>query len=57
MSDYGQVIADLNKAIELDPDYARAYNNRGIAYTDQGDYARAIADLNKAIELNHDPLS
>src|SRR5262245_15646584 len=30
--DYDRAIADYNTAIELKPDYAEAYNNRGFAY-------------------------
>ena len=33
---YDRPIADFNKAIEIDPKYARAYNNRGIAYDNKG---------------------
>ena len=49
-----EAIEDLNKAIELKPDYALAYNNRGIAYNNLGQYDRAIEDYDKAIELNPD---
>lgn len=36
------------KAIELDPKYAKAYNNRGWAYYLMGDYNRALEDVTKA---------
>ncbi len=39
-------------SIDLDPDYALTYNNRGIAYNDLGDYERAIDDYNQAIGLD-----
>ena len=42
------------KAIELKPDYADAYNNRGIAKKAKGDLDGAIADYTKAIELKPD---
>ena len=42
----------LTKAIELNPNYAKAYYNRGIAKFDLQDYKGAIADYTKAIELN-----
>ena len=41
-------------AIELDPDYAHAFNNRGNAYNKKGKYDRAIADYDRAIELAPD---
>jgi lipoprotein NlpI len=44
-------IADLSKAIELDPKYQDAYLNRGSCYDANGDYAKALADDDKAIEL------
>jgi tetratricopeptide (TPR) repeat protein len=43
---------DYNKAIQLNPNDAVAYNNRGNAYHAQGQYDRAIEDYNKAIQLN-----
>ena len=48
---YNRAIAEYTKAIELKPDYANAYNNRGNAYSNKSDYSRAIADYTKAIEL------
>ena len=51
---YDQAIADYNMAIELKPDYAQAYVNRGNAYRDKGVIDRAIADYSKAIELKPD---
>ena len=45
-------LADYNKAIELDPDDAIVYNNRGLLYKAQKKEDLALADFNKAIELN-----
>ena len=42
----------LDKAIELDPGFAMAYNNRGSAYAILKQYDIAIQDFDKAIELN-----
>ena len=50
--DYDRAIADYDEAIRLDPRYAVAYYNRGVAYCDKGDYDRAIADYNEAIRLD-----
>ena len=47
-------IEDYDKAIELDPNDAEAYNNRGNSYSDLGQYQRAIEDYDKAIELDPD---
>ncbi len=59
-SDYiSGAIADFTKAIEINPNYAKAYYNRGEAYLsraeekdDLDDYSVAIADFTKAIEIN-----
>lgn len=44
-------IADFNKAIELNPKYARSYLMRGRAYESLGDDVHAKADRDKALEL------
>ncbi len=49
---YDDAIADYDKAIALDPNYATAYNDRGNAYGRKGAFDRAIADFDKAIALN-----
>jgi tetratricopeptide (TPR) repeat protein len=41
-----------SKAIELNPEYVFAYNNRGLAYSHLKEYDKAISDYNRAIELN-----
>ena len=45
-------IALYTEAIELDSEFAFAYNNRGGAYSKKGDHDRAIADYDRAIELD-----
>ena len=45
-------IEDCNKAIELNPNGAGAYNYRGVAYADLKQHERSIEDFNKSIELN-----
>jgi tetratricopeptide (TPR) repeat protein len=49
---YDLAMADFNKAIEIDPKFAKAYNNRGDAYEKKGQYDLAIADFTKAIEVD-----
>ena len=41
-----------NKAIELNPNYAEAYNYRGLAYNDKKYYEMALSDYNKAITFD-----
>lgn len=47
-----RAIADYDKAIELSPKNAIAYNNRGYAYNELGQYDRAIADFDQAIDFD-----
>ena len=49
---FEKAIDTYNKAIELAPQYAWAYNNRGFARRVSGDPHRAITDFNQAIVLN-----
>lgn len=49
--DYDRAIADYDTAIQLKPDYAEAYNDRGFACYLKGNAERAIADYTRAIEL------
>lgn len=50
--DVSGAIAAYTKAVELDPDFAAAYNNRGVAYSQQKDYEAAVKDLTRAIALD-----
>ncbi len=52
--DLGSSADEFTKAIELRPDDAKAYFNRGIHYAETGDLDRAMADFTKAIELKPD---
>ena len=49
---YKGAIVDYTKAIELDPEYALAYDNRGASKYYLEDYKGAIEDHTKAIELD-----
>ena len=50
--DFYGAIADYSKAIEINPRYSKAYNNRGNAKRSLKDYDGAIADYSKTIEIN-----
>ena len=47
-------MSDYNKAIELNPDNADAYYDRGLTYYQQGGFIQAIPDYNKAIQIKPD---
>ena len=49
--EYDQAVAELTKAIEIDPRDARAYITRGMAYNDKDESDLAIADFTKVIEI------
>ena len=44
-------INNYNKALEHNPEYAKAYINRGVAFSDLGEYKLAVRDYNLAIKL------
>ena len=46
------MIADYNEAIAINPQFAEAFFNRGIAKNLLGDKQGAIADYNQAISIN-----
>jgi len=48
---YDEAITEFNKAIELDPNMASAYDNLGNTYFFKSDFNNAILNLSKAIEL------
>ncbi len=49
---YENAIKSYDKAIEINPQYAKAYSNRGVAKFVSGDIAGALLDYDKAIEIN-----
>jgi len=53
-ADSKKAIEYLNSAIQLQPDYAVAYNSRGNAYADLGRFKRAIEDYDQAIRIKPD---
>jgi tetratricopeptide (TPR) repeat protein len=50
--DWDGALADLNRALELDPKSSNAYNDRGLVKKAKHDLEGAAADYSKAIELN-----
>jgi len=51
---YEEAFSDIQKAIEIKPDYTEAYLNRGNLYEAKGSYDKAIIDYTKAIEIKPD---
>ena len=45
--DFDRAIEDYDKTIELKPNYADAYYNRGVVRYKKGDFDRAIEDYDK----------
>jgi tetratricopeptide (TPR) repeat protein len=47
-----KIISDFNKAIEIDNNYAPAYNSRGLFYFELGENEKVLEDYSKAIEID-----
>ncbi|GIK67261.1 MAG: hypothetical protein BroJett018_50550 [Chloroflexota bacterium] len=52
--DLDGAIADYNRAIQLNPQDAEAYTNRGVAYEKKGEMKKAAADYGRVLELRPD---
>ena len=52
--DSSRAIELYTQLLALNPDYAKAYNNRGVVKSDLGDKSGALSDYDKAISLNPD---
>jgi tetratricopeptide (TPR) repeat protein len=50
-------IQDYSKAIDLDTNFAAAFNDRGIAYSAKNDNDRAKADFDRSIQLDPNDLN
>ena len=55
--DHELAIENYTKAIELKPDYADAYYNRGGAYLRLGERKKAKSDIATAKDLGSDPIT
>ncbi len=49
---YNPAIVEYNQAIQIQPDFVDAYNNRAMAQLKLRKYTEAIADANEVIKLN-----
>ena len=50
--EFKYALKEINKAIELNPNYAVAYNNKSIVLFKLKKYAEAIKAADKALELD-----
>ena len=51
---YADAVADMDRALDLDPQSAWAFECRGANEIELGRYTEALADLNRAVELQPD---
>ena len=49
---YNEALSEFAEAISINPNYANAYNNRGLAYLALQKYDEAISDYTNAILIN-----
>jgi tetratricopeptide (TPR) repeat protein len=49
---YDRASEDFIAALRIDPNYANAYNYRGLACWYKGDYRRAKADYERALQID-----
>lgn len=54
LTDYQLILADLNKVIDLAPDFAYSYYNRGNVLSQLKDYRAAIVSYDEALALEPD---
>jgi tetratricopeptide (TPR) repeat protein len=51
LQDFPEAIIDFTTAIDFNPEFAEAFNNRGLSHIMLGDRQNGCADLQKAAEL------
>ncbi len=52
IGNYRKSVEAFSRVIDLNQDFAHAYNNRGVAYSELGNYRLAIQDYNRAVILD-----
>jgi len=52
LKSYENAIKDFSAALNLNPDYTQALNNRGFAFARIGNHESAILDFSEALDLN-----
>ncbi len=52
MKQFRRAIPDFDAAIRLNPEYAKAYENRAWAYYNVGEAKRGFPDINRAMQLH-----
>jgi len=50
--DFNQAVYEYTKAIDINPNLAKAFDNRGVAFAKQGYLAPAISDFTMAIAID-----
>ncbi len=50
--EFERAISLLNKCLETNPNYAAAYETRGVLYSRREEYDQAISDFSKALEID-----
>jgi len=50
--DFDKAIECFNRAIEINPHFDKALQNRGIAWIKKGDFKRALSDFDAALSIN-----
>jgi tetratricopeptide (TPR) repeat protein len=53
LNDFEGAVLDYTKALELKPNYGRAYYNRALAYFHLGNEKNGCNDLNTALRLGY----
>jgi Tfp pilus assembly protein PilF len=51
---WNEAVARWERAVEIDPTYAQAYNNLAIGYEHQGEFDKARGAYEKALQLDPD---